>query len=226
VVARTGSRSRSQGRAGRTPQEAHDRVFDHPESRKPRTASRVKFACGIGTPKCRRTLTADTELAVQHEIFRSEPTVQLKASAFRPESDIPAQFTCDGSDVSPVLSWTTPPEGTQTFALVMEDPDAPRRTFVHWVLYDLPASERELPEGIASQGPLPSGARQGRNDFGRFGYGGPCPPPGTPHRYYFRLYALDTRLDLKAGATRAQVDRAMRGHILAEAELMARYRRQ
>jgi Raf kinase inhibitor-like YbhB/YbcL family protein len=151
--------------------------------------------------------------------------VQLKASAFQAGSDIPAQFTWDGSDISPALSWTAPPKGTQSVVLVMRDPDAPRGTFVHWVLYNLPADERELPEDVPPQRTLPSSARQRRNDFGRVGYGGPCPPPGPPHRYYFRLYALDTRLDLKAGAARAQLDRAMRGHVLAQAELMARYRR-
>ena len=153
-------------------------------------------------------------------------TVQLTAAAFKPGSDIPAQFTCDDSDVSPALSWSTPPEHTQTFALVMEDPDAPGRTWVHWVLYEVPATEHELPEGVAPKSTLPSGARQGRNDFGKIGYGGPCPPPGPAHRYYFKLYALEGRLDLRAGATRAQLDRSMRGHILAQAELMGRYRRQ
>jgi Raf kinase inhibitor-like YbhB/YbcL family protein len=135
------------------------------------------------------------------------------------------QLTCDGSDTSPALSWSAPPQGTQSFALILEDPDAPRRTWVHWLLYDLPANERELPEGVPPEGQLPSGARQGRNDFGKIGYGGPCPPPGPAHRYYFKLYALDKRLDLRAGATRAQVDRSMRGHIVAQADLMGRYRR-
>jgi Raf kinase inhibitor-like YbhB/YbcL family protein len=154
-----------------------------------------------------------------------EPTLHLKTPAFKPGDSIPAQFTCDGSDTSPALSWTAPPEGTQSFALVMEDPDAPGRTFVHWVLYDLPATERELAEGVARQGKLPSGARQGRNDFGRTGYGGPCPPPGPAHRYYFKLYALDARIGLRVGATRAQLDHSMRGHILDHAELMGRYAR-
>ncbi len=149
----------------------------------------------------------------------------LKTPAFRPGDDIPRTFTCDGSDLSPALGWTAPPEGTQGFALVLEDPDAPRRTWVHWVLYDLPATDRGLPEGVAPHGTLPSGGRQGRNDFGKVGYGGPCPPPGPAHRYYFKLYALDTRLGLPAGAKRADLDRAMRGHILAHAELMGRYRR-
>lgn len=152
--------------------------------------------------------------------------MQLKASAFQPGSEIPAQFTYDGADISPALTWTQPPERAQTFALIMDDPDAPRGTFVHWLLYDLPADERGLPEDVPPQRTLPSGASQGRNDFGRVGYGGPCPPAGPPHRYYFRLSALDSRLDLKAGATRAQLDRAMRGHVLAQAELVARYRRQ
>ena len=152
-------------------------------------------------------------------------TWQVKTSAFNAGSDIPAKFTCDGSDTSPALAWNAPPEGTQSVALIVDDPDAPGRTWVHWVLYDLPTTERELAEGVPPDGQLPSGARQGRNDFGTIGYGGPCPPPGPAHRYYFRLYALDKRLDLPAGATRAQLDRSMRGHILAHAELMGRYRR-
>jgi Raf kinase inhibitor-like YbhB/YbcL family protein len=152
-------------------------------------------------------------------------TLQLKTPTFESGAEIPMQFTCDGSDTSPPLGWNTPPEGTQSFALVMEDPDAPRRTWIHWVLYDLPATERDLPEGLPPEAELPSGARQGHNDFGRIGYGGPCPPPGPEHRYYFKLYALDTRLQLKAGATRAQLERAMGTHILAHAELMGRYRR-
>ena len=153
-------------------------------------------------------------------------TLQLTTPAFKPGADIPAQCTCDGSDTSPALSWNTPPERTQSFALVVEDPDAPGRTWVHWVLYDLPATERELPEGVPPEGRLPSGARQGRNDFGTIGYGGPCPPPGSGHRYYFKLYALDRTLELRAGATRAQLDRSMRGHILAHAELLGRYCRR
>ncbi len=151
--------------------------------------------------------------------------MQLKALLFKPGAEIPEQFTCDGSNISPALNWSAPPEGTQSFALIMDDPDAPGRTWVHWVLYDLPGTERDLPEGVAPKGTLPSGARQGLNDFRKTGYGGPCPPAGAAHRYYFRLYALDTALDLKAGATRQQIDRLMRGHVLAQAELMAQYRR-
>ena len=156
---------------------------------------------------------------------RQTGPVRLKAEAFKPESDIPAQFTCDGSNVSPALAWTAPPAGTESIALVMEDPDAPARTWIHWVVYDLAATERGLPEDVAPTATLPSGAKQGRNDFGRLGYGGPCPPPGPAHRYWFRLFALDTKLDLKPGAARAQLERAMRGHVLAQADMMARYGR-
>lgn len=152
--------------------------------------------------------------------------MQLKASAFKVGTDIPDQFTCDGSNISPALNWSAPPEGTQSFVLIMDDPDAPGRTWVHWLLYDLPGTERDLPEGVVPKGTIPSGARQGLNDFRKTGYGGPCPPPGPAHRYYFRLYALDTALHLKAGATRQQIDRLIRGHVLADAELMALYRRQ
>lgn len=151
--------------------------------------------------------------------------MDLRTSAFQPGGDIPARFTCDGSDDSPALAWNEPPAGTKSFTLIVDDPDAPRGTWVHWVLYDLPGNARELPERVPPEGELSSGARQGRNDFRKIGYGGPCPPPGPAHRYYFRLFALDSALGLKSGTNRAGVDRAMEGHILAHAELMGRYRR-
>lgn len=158
-------------------------------------------------------------LAARDMMFR------LTTPAFEAGADIPSDFTCDGADRSPAIMWTDPPRSTESFALIMEDPDAPRGTWVHWVVYDLPASERELPEGVEARDTLPSGARQGINDFNRIGYGGPCPPPGSPHRYYFRLYALSAHLNLPRRATRARVDGAMRGHVLAEAEIFGRYRR-
>lgn len=151
--------------------------------------------------------------------------MQLRALAFQSGDEIPVRFTCDGDDVSPALAWTPPPDGTVSLALVADDPDAPRGTWLHWLLYDLPPAVRELPEGAGSGERLPAGAHQARNDFRKTGYGGPCPPPGSRHRYYFRLYALDTRLELRPSATRAQLDRAMRGHVLAEAEVMGRYGR-
>src|SRR5437016_9900493 len=126
--------------------------------------------------------------------------LQISSTAFSAGEAISKKFTCDGPDVSPQLKWNDPSANTQTFALIMDDPDAPAGTWVHWVLYDLPANTRELPEGVAKQDQLSSGARQGRNDFGKIGYGGPCPPPGKAHRYFFKLYALDAKLGLRAGA--------------------------
>ena len=149
----------------------------------------------------------------------------LTSKAFDNDGNIPKTFTCDGTDVSPALAWNDPPPGTKSLALISDDPDAPMGTWVHWVAFDIPAGTRELPEGVAKTADLPAGGRQGRTDFGRIGYGGPCPPPGKPHRYYFRLYALDTQLNLKPGSTKPDVEKAMKGHILAQAELMGRYGR-
>ncbi len=152
-------------------------------------------------------------------------SLQITSAAFSAGETIPKKFTCDGPDVSPKLTWNESPAKTQSFALIMDDPDAPVGTWVHWVLFDLPADTKELSEGVAKQDQLSNGARQGRNDFGKIGYGGPCPPPGKPHRYFFKLYALDSKLNLKAGATKADVERAMKGHILAQAELIGKYGR-
>jgi Raf kinase inhibitor-like YbhB/YbcL family protein len=153
-----------------------------------------------------------------------EKTMKLTTSSFQ-DSRIPAKFTCNGAGISPQLAWDAPPAGTASFALIVTDPDAPGRTFVHWVLYGLPAETRALPEGLPALGQLPNGARQGRNDFGDLGYGGPCPPPGSPHHYIFTLYALDAKLNLPVCATRAQVEAAMQGHILARGELIGMYQR-
>ena len=150
---------------------------------------------------------------------------QISSNAFPNGETIPKKFTCDGPDVSPQLSWKNAPPSAQSFALVMDDPDAPVGTWVHWVLYNLPANTKELPEGVEKQEKLASGAAQGRNDFRKIGYGGPCPPPGKPHRYFLKLYALDGKLNLSAGATKADLERAMKGHVLGEAELMGRYGR-
>jgi Raf kinase inhibitor-like YbhB/YbcL family protein len=149
----------------------------------------------------------------------------IRAEAFNPGADIPRKFSCQGSDTSPALVWTDPPAGTQSIVLIVDDPDAPAGTWVHWVLYDLPPSARRLREALPPTGEVAGGGRQGANDFGKTGYGGPCPPPGKPHRYFFKLYALDSRLNLKAGATKADVEQAMKGHILAKTEVMGRYAR-
>lgn len=151
--------------------------------------------------------------------------IELSSTAFREGETIPKQYTGDGKDVSPPLRWAEPPQGTKSFALICDDPDAPGRTWVHWVLFNLPADARELPDDTPTTETLPNGAKQGKNDFGKIGYGGPAPPPGKPHRYFFKLYALDTQLDLPSGATKDQVLAAMKGHTLAEGQLMGRYGR-
>lgn len=127
--------------------------------------------------------------------------------------------------MSPPLRWGPPPQGTRSFALIADDPDAPVGAWVHWVVFNIPADEREMPEGAPPKEVFPKGGRQGLNDFNRIGYGGPCPPPGKPHRYFFKLYALDITLDLKPRATKAQVLEASKGHIVGEAQIMGRFGR-
>ena len=174
---------------------------------------------GDGTGKPVAAATAETEAS----------TMRLTSTAFTHESSIPTRFTCDGEDVSPALSWSDGPGGVQTFALIMDDPDAPPGTWVHWVAWNVEGSASGLPEGVPKEESLDGGASQGAcwgvDSFDRVGYHGPCPPPGSPHRYYFKLYALDARLDLPARATKDQVVRAMDGHILAETQLMGLYER-
>lgn len=148
-----------------------------------------------------------------------EMTITLTSSAFSDGGAIPKKHTCDGEDVSPALSWSGIPEGTKSLALIMDDPDAPAGTWVHWVLYDLPPDLSGLPEGTQKLG------IEGMTSFRKPGYGGPCPPKGKPHRYFFKLYALDTILGLKAGATKGDLEKAMRGHLLAQGQLMGTYGR-
>jgi len=135
------------------------------------------------------------------------------------------RYTCDGRDVSPALEWGGVPEGTESIALVMDDPDAPAGVFTHWVIYDLPADITALEEGVPRTERLKSGAVQGKNDFRKTGYNGPCPPPGKPHTYRFRVFALDKKLGLPPGSSKADVMAAMEGHILAQGELTGRYGR-
>lgn len=149
----------------------------------------------------------------------------LTTPTFSPGGPIPKPCTCDGGDRSPALGWSEIPVDTRSFALICDDPDAPRGTWVHWVLFNLPADAVELSEGVPGAPELPSGARQGVNDFHKVGYGGPCPPPGAPHRYFFRLSALDCKLNLSAGITRSELGQAMAGHVLAEATIMGTYGR-
>jgi Raf kinase inhibitor-like YbhB/YbcL family protein len=156
-----------------------------------------------------------------------ETAIDLTSPAFDEGSAIASRYTCDGPGVSPPLSWALAPDDTQSLALIADDPDAPGGTFVHWVIYDLPPDTRRLPEGVPNRRTLPSGAKQGVNGAGGSGYTGPCPPSGT-HRYFFKIYALDTRpgLGVGAGATAERLSDAMEGHVLAEGQLMGTYRRR
>ena len=140
------------------------------------------------------------------------------------KNDIPPEFTCDGLDVSPPLEWSGVPANAKSLVLIVDDPDAPMGTWVHWVLFNIPASAAGLPAEIPADAALENGARHGTNDFGKLGYGGPCPPGGT-HRYFFKLYALDIEIDLDSGITKSQLLEAMEGHILAEGQLMGIYKR-
>jgi Raf kinase inhibitor-like YbhB/YbcL family protein len=150
--------------------------------------------------------------------------LMVTSQAFKSGEPIPSKYACDGEDVSPPVGWSGSPEKTRSYAVIVDDVDAPMGLFTHWVIFNIPGAESSLQEGVPTVGTLPNGATQGRNDFGKIGYAGPCPPSGT-HRYVFHLYALDALLSLQAGATRHDVLEAMKGHILAEAELTALYSR-
>ena len=155
----------------------------------------------------------------------SPMALTLSSAAFERGWQMPKKYTGDGADVSPPLRWTDPPAASQSFALICEDSDAPMGTWVHWVLWGIAATARSLPEGIQPEKELESGVKQGTNDFRKIGYGGPAPPPGAPHRYFFRVYALDIVPNIKPGAYKKDLVRAMKDHILAEAELMCTYKR-
>jgi len=154
-----------------------------------------------------------------------KPRLRIESPAFRPGTPIPRKFTCEGQNVSPALSWSGEPEGTKSVALVVDDPDAPSKIWVHWVIFNIPSGMGELPENAAKIPNLMNGTRQGMNDSRGTGWDGPCPPRGGPHRYYFHLYALDTVLGLGSNWTKDQLMAAMKGHVLAEGSLMGTYQR-
>jgi Raf kinase inhibitor-like YbhB/YbcL family protein len=156
----------------------------------------------------------------------SDTTFTLKSPAFVKGQTIPVQYTCDGKNVSPEISWNNVPDGTKSFALIIDDPDAGRTPWVHWVIFNIPASQHGLKEGIPNKKALENGVLQGVNDFKKIGFGGPCPPKGPAHQYVMKLYALNSKLDLKAGATKDQVIKAMKGHIIEKAVLKAKYKRR
>lgn len=176
-------------------------------------------------PACRRERLSNTPPASNGNAAGDQlPAIKVRSTLFQDGELIPRPYTCDGPNVSPSLSWEAVPAQARTLALIADDPDAPQRTWVHWVLYNLPAETKGLVENVQKQKTLPGGALQGSNDFEKIGYDGPCPPSGT-HRYYFKLYALDTELSLEPGATKEQLLEAMKGHVLAEGQLMGKYRR-
>ena len=153
-----------------------------------------------------------------------QPSLSVTSSSFSSNGAIPLQFTCDGDDLSPSLQWSAAPEGTKSFALVVHDPDAPV-DFTHWLAYGIPPKVHALAQGASTNGAMPRGSEEGINGFRSVGYAGPCPPPGKPHHYVFRLYALDVYVTLPPGAKREELEAAMRGHILAEGKLVGVYRR-
>ena len=165
---------------------------------------------------------AREEPATQKEV---EVRLSLSSTAFKEEDKIPVKYTCDGQNISPPLVWSEPPQATKAFALIVDDPNAPGGVFTHWVLFNLPANVRQLREGIPTQERLENGALQGKSDFGRIGYDGPCPPRGSARRYRFMIYALDKSLDLKPGVTKQQLLNAIKEHILAQGQLTGTYQR-
>lgn len=167
------------------------------------------------------TLQAKNKIDVNR---KGGKTMEIKSSSFNHEDMIPAKYTCDGQNISPPLSWSGAPEKTKSFTLICDDPDAPAGTWVHWVIFDIPAKVNSLPEKTSRQEEIKGLGKNGKNTSGRYGYDGPCPPSGT-HRYYFKLYALDTMLNKKAGLTKEDLLAAMKGHILSEAQLMGKYKR-
>lgn len=153
-------------------------------------------------------------------------TITVLSSAFKNGDTIPQRFSCQGDNISPALAWSSAPDGTKSFALICEDPDAPRGTFYHWVIYNIPPTEQGLAEGIARRDPLPNGTRQGVSSFEQLGYGGPCPPAGSAHHYHFRLFALDSQINIPGDVTHDKLESAMQGHILAQGEIVGLYQRR
>ena len=177
----------------------------------------------ISLASCHRNVQPRPAETINKNTGTKMESIKITSTAFNDGSAIPSRHKCDGTDASPALDWTAVPDQAKTLALICDDPDAPAGTWVHWVLFNLPASTKNLAEGVPGQETLASGAKQGKNSFGKIGYNGPCPPKGSVHRYFFKLYALDTDLNLAPGVTKDQLTRAMDGHVLAEGQLMGRF---
>ena len=168
--------------------------------------------------------SATSQAPVGNPRPQQKSELKLTSTSFKDGEAIPRGYTCDGANISPPLEWTAVPKSAKAIAIIADDPDAPAGTWVHWVLYNLPADGLGLIENTPQTETLNGGGMQGKNDFGKIGYGGPCPPSGT-HRYYFKFYALDSQVDLKPGATKADVEKAMAGHVVGQTQLMGTYRR-
>jgi hypothetical protein len=180
-----------------------------------RIAATILIAAGLlSTASCQ-----------SNTVKASTPTLHVVSSAFNEGGTIPADFTCDGVNVSPPLRWSNPPASTASIAVVADDPDASSGDFTHWIVYNLPPTARQLPKNVSPVPVLASGAKQGQNDFEKIGYSGPCPPEGAPHHYHFHVYALDKRLGFTDTIRRGDIDSAIEGHIVAEGELVATYGR-
>ena len=163
-------------------------------------------------------------LSINLAFTKEEKKMEITSSAFKHNENIPSKYTCDGDDFSPPLNISNIPEETKSLAIIADDPDAPKKTWVHWVIFNIPPDQKRLQEGIQSIKELPNEAIQGTNDFEKIGYGGPCPPSGI-HRYFFKLYALDTIIKLESGITKKELEEAIKSHILDQAELIGTYKR-
>lgn len=191
------------------------------EHRKTRLLVLLMLVAAVG---CAQPRARQETLSATPAPQTSDGSIKLTSTAFKEGEPIPRQYTCTGVNVSPSLEWSGVPKSAKTLVIVADDPDAPSGTWVHWVLYNLPADNIGMVENLPATDELRAGGFQGKNDFGKIGYGGPCPPSGT-HRYFFKIYALDNELPLKAGATKAEVEKAMEGHVVAQGQLIGTYKK-
>jgi len=186
---------------------------------------RIVAKCDVGVVTALCLLLCFAARGQEAQQKETGPVLKLTSSSFEADGDIPAKYSCDGANVSPALVWTDAPAATRGFALIMDDPDTPKGAVTHWLIYDLPVGTRSLPEGVPTSKKLADGSMQGKNVRGKSGYTGPCPEKGGPaHHYFFKLYALDAKTNLKPNAKKEEVEAAMKGHILAKAESIGRFK--
>jgi len=184
--------------------------------------SKLSHLAALG---CLTLANAIPALAQTTQAPAAAATFELTSTSFEPDGTIPTKYSCSGDNISPELSWRNAPKETQSLVLIVDDPDNPKKVIVHWLVYDLPPATHELADATPDKATLPDGAKQGKNEDGKTRWRGPCPPQGAAHHYFFKLYALDQPTGLKPKATRAQIDAAIKGHVLAEAELIGRYQK-